>query len=191
MNTLTVISFTLGSLLYISTVEWGLHRFVMHKPVGNFRYAFNAHTLVHHNIFKADHTYHLRDNKDKNKIPMAWWNGPLLILLGSIPPVIVLALTPLSWYFLIEFVVLCAAYYGAYEYLHWCMHLPKARRLEISYPFRRLNGHHLLHHRYMHKNFNVVLPLADFIFGTLLLRSKIAFNQARGPAVPDVQPRVA
>ena len=54
---------------------------------------------------------------------------------------------------------------------------------------RVLNGHHLLHHRYMHKNFNVVLPLADFFLGTLLLRSPIAFPQARGPAVPDVQPR--
>jgi hypothetical protein len=25
--------------------------------------------------------------------------------------------------------------------------------------------------------------------GTLMLRSKVAFAQARGPAVPDVQPR--
>jgi hypothetical protein len=41
----------------------------------------------------------------------------------------------------------------------------------------------------MHKNFNVVFPLADFVFGTLLLRSKISFAQAEGPAVPNVQPR--
>ena len=43
----------------------------------------------------------------------------------------------------------------------------------------------------MHKNFNVVFPLADFCLGTLLLRSPIAFPQARGPAVPDVQPHAA
>jgi hypothetical protein len=82
-----------------------------------------------------------------------------------------------------------ALYYGAYEYIHWCMHLPKARRLEQAWVFRRLNGHHLLHHRYMHKNFNVVFPLADFLLGTLMLRSKLRFAQATGPAVPDVQPR--
>jgi hypothetical protein len=41
----------------------------------------------------------------------------------------------------------------------------------------------------MNKNFNVVFPLADFCLGTLLLRSKVSFAQARGPAVPDVQPR--
>ena len=70
------------------------------------------------------------------------------------------------------------------------MHLPKKRHIERSGIFFRLNGHHLLHHRYMHKNFNVVLPLADLCLGTLLLRSKIHFAQARGAAVPDVQPAV-
>jgi hypothetical protein len=40
----------------------------------------------------------------------------------------------------------------------------------------------------MSKNFNVVLPLADLLLGTLMTRSKIAFAQAQGPAVPNVQP---
>ena len=69
------------------------------------------------------------------------------------------------------------------------MHLPKTRRLEKSWVFYRLNGHHLLHHRYMHKNFNVVFPLADLLLGTLMPRAKTRFAQARGPSVPDVQPQ--
>jgi sterol desaturase/sphingolipid hydroxylase (fatty acid hydroxylase superfamily) len=69
------------------------------------------------------------------------------------------------------------------------MHLPKSRRLERSWLFRRLNGHHLLHHRYMHKNFNVVFPIADLCMGTLRLRSPIRFAQPVCPAVPNVQPR--
>jgi sterol desaturase/sphingolipid hydroxylase (fatty acid hydroxylase superfamily) len=68
------------------------------------------------------------------------------------------------------------------------MHLPKKRHVERSGIFFRLNGHHLLHHRYQRKNFNVVLPLADLCLGTLLLRSKAVFAQAQGPSVPDVQP---
>jgi sterol desaturase/sphingolipid hydroxylase (fatty acid hydroxylase superfamily) len=68
------------------------------------------------------------------------------------------------------------------------MHVPRKRNLERSGIFFRLNGHHLLHHRYINKNFNVVLPLADLCLGTLLLRSKVKFRQARSP-VPDVQPR--
>jgi hypothetical protein len=40
----------------------------------------------------------------------------------------------------------------------------------------------------MGKNFNVVLPLADLCCFTLLLRSRVAFAQAQGPSVPNVQP---
>jgi sterol desaturase/sphingolipid hydroxylase (fatty acid hydroxylase superfamily) len=69
------------------------------------------------------------------------------------------------------------------------MHLPRKRRIERSGIFFRLNGHHLLHHRYMHKNFNVVLPLADLCLGTLIVRSKVHFKQAEGASVPNVQPK--
>jgi len=177
-----------AALVFASFFEWTLHRYVMHRPVGRFQYAYRTHTLVHHHTFKADHTYHLINEADKETIPMAWWNGPVLILIGLVP---VLALAWLSgcWVILPAAALCFAAYYGTYEYLHWCMHLPKCRRVERSWLFRRLNGHHLLHHRYMHKNFNVVLPLADLVLGTLLPRSKFKFAQATGPAVPDVQPR--
>lgn len=47
-----------------------------------------------------------------------------------------------------------------------------------------------LHRFVMHKLFNVVLPLADLCLGTLMLRSRVSFARARGPAVPDVQPRM-
>jgi hypothetical protein len=177
-------------IIFASFFEWTLHRYLMHRPLWKFDYAFQAHAVVHHNTFKADHTYHLINEADKKTIPMAWWNGPVLILLNMLP------IVPLAWW-LGQWSILVGAlaafilYYFAYEYMHWCMHLPKARRLERSWIFYRLNGHHLLHHRYMHKNFNVVMPLADLCLGTLLLRSKIKFAQPRGPAIPDVQPREA
>lgn len=176
-----------GAIVFSSFFEWALHRFVMHQPVGKFDYAFRAHALVHHQTFKADHTYHLIKESDKETIPMAWWNGPVLVLTCAIP-FLAASIWLGRWSLLAGAAVTFALYYGAYEYMHWCMHLPKRRRIERSGLFRRLNGHHLLHHRYMHKNFNVVLPLADLCLGTLILRSKVPFLQARGPAVPDVQP---
>jgi hypothetical protein len=171
-----------------SFFEWLLHRFVMHKPFARFRYAFERHALIHHRIFKADHTYHLIHQEDKHTIPMAWWNGPVLIALGQLP-FLILALTLRKWGILCGAAIAFTAYYAVYEYLHWCMHLPRKRHVERSGIFFRLNGHHLLHHRYMGKNFNVVLPLADLMLGTLILRSRVAFAQARGAAVPDVQPQ--
>ena len=174
--------------LFASLFEWTLHRYFMHRPTFNFRYPYEAHTLVHHRIFKADHTYHLIHEHDKKTIPMAWWNGPVLVSLGMLP-FLVFAIFSEKWGTLCGAAIACAGYYAAYEYMHWCMHLPKQRHVERSGIFFRLNGHHLLHHRYMKKNFNVVLPLADLLLGTLLLRSHVHFKQARGPAVPDVQPR--
>lgn len=179
-----------GNVIFASFFEWSIHRYVMHRPVGSFRYAFQAHAVVHHQVFKADHTYHLIDPKDKETIPMAWWNGPVLILLGALPTLILSAITG-RWIMLAGAATTFVLYYIAYEYIHWCMHLPKARRVEKPWLFRRLNGHHLLHHRYMHKNFNVVFPLADLCLGTLMVRSKVQFAQATGPSVPNVQPRHA
>jgi len=176
-----------ANVIFASFFEWSIHKFVMHRPVGSFRYAFQAHAVVHHQVFKADHTYHLIVEKDKQTIPMAWWNGPVLILLGSLPSLAVALLTG-HFAFLVGAIIAITGYYGTYEYIHWCMHLPKQRRVEKPWVFRRLNGHHLLHHRYMHKNFNVVFPLADYCLGTLMVRSKTRFAQATGPSVPCVQP---
>ncbi len=175
------------AVIYGSFFEWSVHKFLMHRPFGGFQYAFRAHAVVHHQVFKADHTYHLIHDHDKETIPMAWWNGPVLILLSSIP--FALASWALGhWGLMIGAAAGMASYYVMYERIHWCMHLPKSRRLEQSWLFRRLNGHHLLHHRYMHKNFNVVFPLADLCLGTLMLRAKTRFAQAMGPSVPNVQP---
>ena len=179
-----------AGVAFASFFEWALHRFFMHRPIGRFDYAFRAHALVHHQTFKSDHTYHLIHEPDKETIPMAWWNGPVLIA-ACMVPVVALSWAFGHWWLAVGALPTFIAYYGAYEYTHWCMHLPKRRRLERSWLFRRLNGHHLLHHRYMQKNFNVVLPLADLLLGTLILRSKIQFPQPRCPAVPDVQPRAA
>jgi hypothetical protein len=177
------------AVIYASLFEWALHRYVMHRPFGKFTYPFKSHALVHHRIFKSDHTYHLVHEEDKWTIPMAWWNGPVLIAVGMTPFVLAAVFSG-KWGILVGAALACSAYYGAYEYMHWCMHLPRKRNVERSGIFFRLNGHHLLHHRYMGKNFNVVFPLADLCFGTLLLRSKIHFKQAEGPSVPDVQPRL-
>src|ERR1043165_10088786 len=74
-----------GAIVYCSFFEWVLHRFVMHRPVLGFRYPFERHALIHHHVFRADHTYHLIDEKDAKTIPMAWWNGPALIGVGILP----------------------------------------------------------------------------------------------------------
>ncbi len=187
--TLWCITGYIVGIVFASFFEWTLHKYVMHRPVGKFRYAFQAHAIVHHGTFKADHTYHLIHEKDKETIPMAWWNGPVIILIGATPFALLSWCTG-QWAFLLGGFLSFGSYYCFYEYIHWCMHLPKARRVEKPWWFQRLNGHHLLHHRYMHKNFNVVLPIADLCLGTFMARARTRFAQATGPSVPDMQPSV-
>ena len=184
-----------ATLVFGSIFEWTLHRYVMHRPVGNSkigRYAHTAHTLVHHHKFKGDSSYHLDGHEeDKEYISMAWWNSIAITFGGVIPHAIVSwhigYIKPIMW----TGVVTVFCYYLVYESIHWCMHRPRETRRffeRIFLPFKWLNGHHILHHRYMDNNLNVVFPLADWMFGTLLLRSRMRFDQPRGPLVPDVQP---
>jgi len=176
----------IGGVVYCSFFEWTLHKYVMHQPLGFFDYPFRAHAVTHHGIFKSDHSYHLQDIRYKKTVPMAWWNAPVMWLL-HVPPILLAQMLvgrPIFWGAIMAMVI----YYAVYESIHWCMHVPRKRNIERSGIFFRLNGHHLLHHRYMGKNLNVVLPLADLFMGTLVLRSPIKFAQARGPMVPNVQP---
>lgn len=189
-------SFLFG-IVFASFFEWKLHRDVMHKPVRitipfwktvTFAYAFHAHAVVHHRIFGADKTYHLQKKGDEITIPMAWWNGPVLIAIGTSPFV------PLSYVtglWSITFGIACAftCYYLTYEFIHWCFHLPKNRQPEKFPGFRLLKSHHLLHHLHMGKNFNVVLPLADICLGTFVWRAKRKFDQPRHSTLRDVQPK--
>src|SRR5262245_47747922 len=59
-------------------------------------------------------------------------------------------------------------YYFLYEYLHYCMHIPKRRWLETTAWFRWLDSHHHMHHKRHFNTLNVLLPLADIVFDTLI-----------------------
>ena len=175
-------------IVFASFFEWTLHKYVMHRPVGNFRYAFQAHAIVHHGTFKADKTYHLIDEKDKETIPMAWWNGPVLVLIGAVPFAILSWLTG-QWAFVARrcprLHLLLSVFTNTSTGACTCQRPAGWKNRGGS---GGLNGHHLLHHRYMHKNFNVVLPIADLCLGTFMARAKTHFAQATGPSVPDIQP---
>lgn len=181
------------AFVYSSYGEYILHRYIMHRPLFGFMYPVNAHAKVHHTLFSYDATYHCAKAEYKRKITMARWNALVIVPVGFMP------FHPYTFYLYLEsgwtaltiagtYLVAGFMYYGIYEWIHWCMHNPKDRALERWPLFRKLNGHHLLHHRFPNSNFNVVLPLFDWAFKTLLQRSPVKFKQAQCAALPDVQP---
>lgn len=186
--------FALACLVHLSFAEWILHFKLMHKARSWCSYPFKTHAITHHGLFKADATYHIQQHTEAHehgdKITMAWWNAPIITFIPVIPFLLLAWATSIWPLFWIAYV--CSwLYYATYEFIHYCMHLPKLpkpRLIERMPLYIWLNGHHLLHHRFMHKNFNVVFPFADWCLGTLVRRSHVEFEQPRGPAVPDVQP---
>jgi hypothetical protein len=156
------------TFLYSSFFEWTLHRFFMHRKTF-IEYPFKAHAQVHHQVFKSDKTYELQNPEDKWLITFAWWNYPLLLGLQS---PIILAFELAGIHIALGAMMGMTFYYFAYEYLHFCMHKPEGRFFENWAAFKFINRHHTIHHKYMHRNLNVVFPLADLVLGTLILRPK-------------------
>jgi hypothetical protein len=159
-----------GSLSYViffayaSFFEWFLHKYIMHTL--NWKYPFTSHALTHHGLFRADFSYHLQREQDKPKVTFAWWNAPALVLLQS--PFLFVAAYFFGWAALFGGLLAMVTDYVLYEALHWCMHVPQDRWIERTWVFQWLNAHHHYHHLYPFKNLNVVLPLADWVMGTLV-----------------------
>jgi hypothetical protein len=149
---------------YASFFEWALHKYFMHMTTWN--YPFTAHALTHHGLFRADYSYHVQREEDREKVTFAWWNAPALLLVQS--PLLFIAVYFFGWAAFWGGLVALASDYVLYEYLHWCMHVPQDRWFERTWVFRWLNAHHHMHHLYALKNLNVVLPLADWVMGTLI-----------------------
>lgn len=150
--------------LLSSFTEWTFHRYAFHTPKIS-TYMFKAHTLVHHQIYKGDHTYRTEEEHPEH-VPMNWWALPAM--LGAHLPFFLLIQwvtgIPSVWGGLLA----VATYFAIYESIHWAMHVPRASNfLNRFRVYRFLDAHHHLHHKYMLSNLNVVLPLADITMGTL------------------------
>jgi hypothetical protein len=150
--------------LYASFFEWFLHRFLMHRPL--WSYPFRSHALMHHGIFRSGPSYFLPRGQNYKNIRFAWWNAPVII--GLHAPLVFWAQHLLEASIFFGGMAALGCYYFLYEYLHFCMHVPKRRWFETSAWFSWLDAHHHQHHQRHFSNLNVVLPLADFLFGTLI-----------------------
>ena len=154
--------------LYLSFFEWAFHRYAFHTPRLN-RAMFHSHTLVHHQVYKSNDTYHTHQDHPDH-VPMHWTALPV-ILLGHLPLFFLLQWAtglPLVW----GASLAVGVYYAIYESIHWAMHVPRAARLLARFPlYRFLDAHHRTHHKYLLSNLNVVLPLADWTLGTLRVAS--------------------
>ncbi|HVH46532.1 MAG TPA: sterol desaturase family protein [Labilithrix sp.] len=156
-----------GVVLLANYYEWRVHRDVLHKRFWPFEVIYDKHTPMHHMIY-VEEDMALRHVQEFRLvlIPAA---GVLGIVLGTAPIAIGLAhfwSAAAGWLFLLT----ASLFMVTYEVLHLCYHAPKDSFVGRLGIIARLRAHHARHHdpRLMQRyNFNVTIPLFDWVMGTM------------------------
>jgi hypothetical protein len=149
-----------------NAVEHRAHRVALHRRTPGLTILYDRHTPIHHRIFVAKDMA-IRDRREWALVLLPWF-GIVAIFAMTAPITIALWLTERNLACL--FVATTMAYFLSYEWLHLAYHLPPdgfVGRLAIVRVLRR---HHATHHHppLMQKwNFNVTVPLWDFVRGTV------------------------
>ncbi|HEY2901966.1 MAG TPA: hypothetical protein VGL59_15395 [Polyangia bacterium] len=155
--------------LVANGIEWAFHRYPMHRPLPP-RLLYKNHAQLHHLAF-TEETMPVAEPRELNLVMMPWYTMIGLFVIAS--PVFVgaglLRGPGLTGVFLIAAVM----YFLAYETLHALYHLPIATLARVGLRpgglFFRLRAHHARHHilrRMAHANFNVTVPLMDWLLHT-------------------------
>ena len=151
--------------LYSSFFEWFIHRNFMHTPRFPLQDAFRGHTMIHHKQYHGE-TFTAEPGKHPTNVMMRWYAFPSLLAGHMVLFGLFQWLTglPIFWGASLG----CTIYFVGYEYTHYLMHVPKGHFVERFGWYRFLLNHHRLHHKYMLRNLNVFVPLADLCLGTLV-----------------------
>ena len=150
-----------------NVVEFLGHRGPMHHRRRGLGLLFQRHTEQHHRFF----THEALAYESSRDVKMVLFPPVLLLFfLGAIAtPLAALCFALVSpnvgWLFAASAV----GYYVTYEWLHFCHHLPPEHPVARLPVMARLRQHHQTHHdpsKMQRYNFNITVPLADWLFGT-------------------------
>ncbi len=155
--------------LVANFIEWAFHRFPMHRPMSP-RLLYKNHAQLHHLAF-TEETMPVTETRELDLVMMPWYTMIGLFVIAS--PVFIAAGVLRGPGLAGVFLIAAVLYFLAYELLHGLYHLPLATLARIGLRpgglFFRLRAHHTRHHvlrRMAHANFNVTIPLMDWLMRT-------------------------
>jgi hypothetical protein len=162
------LALTAGFLVLGNLFEWALHKDVLHHRVRFLEIAFVRHTPQHHGAFDGG-SLAIHDPRELKLVLLPAF-GVIGMFAGAIPPGLALAalVSPnvgALW------VASTVGYVLAYEWFHLSYHLPEDSFVGRRALVRVLRRHHALHHTpalMQRANFNVTVPLWDWLLGTLV-----------------------
>ena len=155
------------TLLLFNAGVYLVHRHLGHHKKSFARMFYARHAGDHHSFFTPGHMSY-DSARDWRVILFPAW----LIVLHT------LVITLPLWWLLSLINTNVAGLFGGclvlgyltYEVFHACEHLPPSNRLTRLPWIRQMRRLHELHHRrelMQERNFNIVFPLMDYLFGTL------------------------
>jgi hypothetical protein len=154
--------------VFANVVEYLVHRYLMHVPRRGLGRLYKRHTGQHHRFFthEAMTTDSARDFAIILFPPFV-----VVFFLGLIATPVALALAWLAGPDAgLLFGMVALSYFLFYEWMHLASHLPPASLLGRMPGVGFVREHHRAHHdprRMRHYDFNITLPLTDWLAGTL------------------------
>jgi hypothetical protein len=165
---------TIGSVLLITFGEYAIHRHAMHRkrfPKWVYRInpdmnaQFHNHAVLHHGTYYKKFDY--EPSAEGKYFNLRILPGDTLRLFVLFSPLLIPLALFVSLYSAGTLLLMIVAHNLLWGVVHVQMHVPEGNAWfrDTAY-FRFISRHHFMHHVRMGKNYNVVIPLADFIMGS-------------------------
>jgi hypothetical protein len=159
-----------GYLFVANVVEYGVHRFVMHRPLWP-RAVYRGHTLGHHRAFHHD-SMAIESARELELVFMPWFT--VVVYFAGIGPLAALIVRAFGRGAGGLFLLTGISSFVLYEGMHALYHLPPSTLGRLGLDRRRLFRFLYRTHRHHHRlvrmrwvNFNISCPLTDRLLGTL------------------------
>jgi len=155
-----------------NAAEWRAHKHLLHRRTFPFHILYDRHTPQHHVLYTFDRM--AIESYRELKLVLVPAFGVAAIVLAIAPPALLLGwLVSENAAWLV--VATGALYVVFYEVAHLSYHLPASHPVSRWSLVRKLREQHRRHHdpRLMQRfNFNVTVPLWDWVRGTLISESQ-------------------
>ncbi len=175
---LPLLGIAITFMVLANLVEWLSHKYFLHRRQRFLEPLYDQHVPRHHRFY-TEHDMAVGSRREWRFVLMPA-RGVLAIAILVIPLAVAVGHLFGADYGWVTIMTI-GSYTSFYEVTHLIYHLPKDHRIlrlpVIGRALRWLSHHHARHHdpRLMRKwNFNVTVPLWDFILGTNHWGSKAA-----------------
>lgn len=156
------------TFVLLNAGEWRIHRDLLHRRTPPLRVLYDRHTPEHHMVFVTDDMA-MRSTRELHLVLIPAY-GIVAAAVGALPIPAALWLGFGLRNPALLFMAVTMAYVVGYEWMHLSYHAPADSLVGRMRLVARLRRHHAVHHApelMQTWNFNVTIPLWDWIRGTI------------------------